>query len=107
MKTKDSGDPAEQEWEWVVHAFGPQGPRLAEQLVAAVQLWDKHLRPSCVDPVLTVHPAATPDHLLPAGSVVDKQHCRLVYQWPRHNAAIPAPVHRTEEATTAVGREGA
>ncbi|MGW7214108.1 zinc finger domain-containing protein [Streptomyces collinus] len=38
---------------------------------------DKH-----ADPALTAHPAGTPDDLLPAGDVLDKDHCRLVFRWP-------------------------
>ncbi|MFD8614628.1 hypothetical protein [Streptomyces sp. NPDC059631] len=46
------------------------------------------------DPVLTVHPAGTPDDLLPAGDVLDKEHCRLVFRWPGRDALALRPVER-------------
>jgi protein-L-isoaspartate(D-aspartate) O-methyltransferase len=57
------------------------------------------------DPVLTVHPAGTPDRLLPAGDVLEKPLSRLVFQWPGRDGLLPAPVQRTEAVTAAV--EGA
>lgn len=72
--------------EWVVHAYGEQGPKLAERLAATVRAWDRHVRADDndkhADPALTAHPADTPDDLLPAGDVLDKDHCRLVFRWP-------------------------
>ncbi|MGW7439859.1 methyltransferase, FxLD system [Streptomyces sp. NPDC054849] len=91
VQTRQHGDgPAEQEWEWVVDAFGAQGPQLAEQLAATVRTWDREVRGGA-DPVLTVHPADTPDHRLPPGDVLDKRLCRLVVQWPGRDAVLPAP----------------
>ncbi|MET8249343.1 methyltransferase, FxLD system [Streptomyces sp. NPDC005202] len=97
VQTRHGDSPAEKEWEWIVHAFGEQGPQLAEQLAATVRAWDRDVRNDDgkgTDPVLTVHPASTPDRLLPAGDVLDKRHCRLVFQWPGRDALLPAPVER-------------
>ncbi|GHH79028.1 hypothetical protein GCM10018781_56110 [Kitasatospora indigofera] len=52
------------EWEWVAHAFGEQGPRLAERLAETVRAWDRQVRADDndkhTDPTLTVHPAGAP-----------------------------------------------
>ncbi|MFJ3861642.1 hypothetical protein ACIPRL_36155 [Streptomyces sp. NPDC090085] len=80
VQTKDGDSPQDNEWEWVAHAFGEQEPQLAERLVATVRAWDRHIRADHndqhADPALTVHPADTPDDALPAGDVLDKEHCR-------------------------------
>ena len=59
-------------------AHGPDrawaAPHLAEQIVA----WDQAGRPA---PVLSVHPAGSPDAALPKGFVLDKRHTRLVISW--------------------------
>ncbi|GHJ26830.1 hypothetical protein TPA0910_12630 [Streptomyces hygroscopicus subsp. sporocinereus] len=98
IQTKDGKRREDKEWEWVVHAFGEQGPQLAEQLAVTVRAWDRHVRADDnskhADPVLTVHPAGTPGHLLPAGDVLDKKHCRLVIRWPGRHAPLPHPVGR-------------
>ncbi|MFD0546337.1 methyltransferase, FxLD system [Streptomyces mexicanus] len=91
VQTQRADSPAEKEWEWVVHAFGQHGPQLAEQLAATVRAWDRDVRTNDgkqSDPVLTVHPASTPDGQLPAGDVLDKPHSRLVFQWP---GRVPSP----------------
>ncbi|MDH6544844.1 methyltransferase, FxLD system [Streptomyces sp. SPB4] len=87
------GERREEEWEFCVHAFGEQGPRLAEQLAATVRAWDRDVR-GADDPALTVHPADTPDHRLPPGDVLDRPHCRIVVQWPGRDALLPAPAER-------------
>ncbi|MET9735167.1 hypothetical protein ABZZ79_32380 [Streptomyces sp. NPDC006458] len=96
VQTKDGDRPQDKESEWVVHAFGEQGHELAEQLAATVLAWDRHVRADDndqhADPVLTVHPADTPDALLPAGDIVDKDHCRLVFRWPGRDVPLPRPV---------------
>ncbi|MFF3501520.1 methyltransferase, FxLD system [Streptomyces sp. NPDC003247] len=98
VQTQDGERPEDKEWEWVVHAFGKQGPQLAERLAATVRAWDRHVRADDnskhADPALTVHPAGTPDDLLPAGDVLDKEHCRLVFRWPGRDALLPRPVER-------------
>ncbi|GHA71631.1 MULTISPECIES: methyltransferase, FxLD system [Streptomyces] len=98
VRTKNGDRPEDKQWEWVVHAFGEQGSELAEQLAATVRAWDSHVRADDndrhADPLLTVHPAGTPDALLPAGDVLDKEHCRLVFRWPGRDTLLPRPVGR-------------
>ncbi|MER6447221.1 methyltransferase, FxLD system [Streptomyces venezuelae] len=101
VQTRHGDSPAEQEWEWVTHAFGDQGPRLAERLADTVRAWDRDVRDGA-DPVLTVHPAGTPDHLLPPGDVLDKRLCRLVLRWPGRDVRLPAPVELGTSAAAAV-----
>ncbi|MFD7486982.1 hypothetical protein [Streptomyces mirabilis] len=98
VQTRHGDSPAEKEWEFFVHAFGDQGPQLAEQLAATARTWDRNVRDGA-KPVLTVHPAGTPDRQLPAGDVLDKPLSRLVFQWPGRNTLLPAPVERCDEAT--------
>ncbi|MFI5857392.1 methyltransferase, FxLD system [Streptomyces parvulus] len=99
VQTKDAARREDTEWEWFAYAFGEQGPALAEQLVATVVAWDRHIRAEDndghADPILTVHPAGTPDGALPAGDVLDKVHSRLVFRWPGRDAALPRPVERS------------
>ncbi|MEU4077571.1 methyltransferase, FxLD system [Streptomyces venezuelae] len=96
VQTKDGDHPQDKKWEWTVHAFGEQGPVLAERLVATVRAWDRHIRAEAndehADPALTVHPAGTPDEALPAGDVLDKDLCRLVFRWPGRDVPPPRPV---------------
>jgi protein-L-isoaspartate(D-aspartate) O-methyltransferase len=66
--------------EFIAHAYGPDGTRLAEQLAAAVRSWDQQLRGNGY-PELAVFPAGTADRELPAGHVLDKPHSRLVFTW--------------------------
>ncbi|MFH9725819.1 hypothetical protein ACH4M4_23065 [Streptomyces sp. NPDC017254] len=89
--------PEERAWEWFVHAFGDEDPTLAARLADAVRNWDRDVRGDGGpggDPVLTVHPAGTPFHRLPPGDVVEKEHCRLVVQWPGRDALLPTPAER-------------
>ncbi|MEU5662090.1 methyltransferase, FxLD system [Streptomyces longwoodensis] len=99
VQTKNSERREDTEWEWVAYAFGEQGPALAERLVATVLAWDRHIRAEAndehADPVLTAHPAGTPDDELPAGDVLDKVHYRLVFRWPGRDAVLPGPVERS------------
>ncbi|MGW8989078.1 methyltransferase, FxLD system [Streptomyces zhihengii] len=96
VKTKDGDSAQDQQWEWTVHAFGEEGPALAERLAATVRAWDRHIRADDndqhADPVLTVHPAGTPDDALPAGDVLDKESSRLVFRWPGRDVPQPRPV---------------
>ncbi|THA39967.1 methyltransferase, FxLD system [Streptomyces sp. A1547] len=85
----------EGEWEFVVHAFGEQGPQLAQQLVDTVRAWERDVRAGA-EPALSVHPAGTPDHRLPPGDVLDKPLCRLVFQWPGRDGLLRAPVSEVE-----------
>ncbi|MGC4947060.1 methyltransferase, FxLD system [Streptomyces sp. DT224] len=95
------------EWEWVVHAFGAEGALLAEMVAAMVRGWDRHIRAADddrhADPVLTVHPAGTPDRLLPAGNVLDKASSRLVFRWPGRDGRLPGPVGHGESVPAASG----
>jgi protein-L-isoaspartate(D-aspartate) O-methyltransferase len=107
VQTKDGDSPQGKEWEWVARAFGEQGPELADRLVATVRAWDRHIRAKDndqhADPVLTVHPAGTPDDALPPGDVLDKLHCRLVFRWPGRDAVLPGPVERPVADAVAEG----
>jgi protein-L-isoaspartate(D-aspartate) O-methyltransferase len=107
VQTRHGERPEDKEWEWVVHAFGEQGSQLAEQFAATVRAWDRHVRADDndqhADPVLTVHPAGTPDHLLPAGDVLDKEHSRLVFRWPGRNGHFPAPAGHTDTIAATTG----
>ncbi|WDM16023.1 methyltransferase, FxLD system [Streptomyces lavenduligriseus] len=107
VQTRHGERPEDKEWQWVAHAFGEQGPELAEQLTAMVRAWDRHIRADDndrhADPVLTVHPAGTPDHLLPAGDLLDKERSRLVFRWPGRNGHLPAPAQPTDTVATAMG----
>jgi protein-L-isoaspartate(D-aspartate) O-methyltransferase len=107
MQTRHGDSPAEKEWEWFVHAFGDQGLRLAEQLAATVRAWDRHVRADDnskhADPILTVHPAGTPDDLLPAGDVLDKEHCRMVFRWPGRNGHLSGLTRHTDAIAAATG----
>ncbi|MFJ4125991.1 methyltransferase, FxLD system [[Kitasatospora] papulosa] len=94
VQSRNGTAPEEKEYEWVIHAFGEQGPQLAEHLLTALRFWDRHLRAADnnehTDPVLTVYPAGTLDEDLPAGHVVDKRHCRMVFTWPKRPEQFPA-----------------
>ncbi|MFZ3492117.1 hypothetical protein ACODT5_02565 [Streptomyces sp. 5.8] len=56
-----------------------------------------------VAPVLTVHPAGTRDDQVPAGDVLDREHCRLVVPWPVRDALPECPGE--QRATDAVPEE--
>ncbi|PCG87203.1 methyltransferase, FxLD system [Streptomyces sp. WZ.A104] len=107
IQTKDGDRPEDKQWEWTVHAFGEQGPELAEQLAATVRAWDRHIRADDndkhADPILTVHPAGTPDHLLPTGDVLDKASSRLVFTWRGRHGHLPAPARPTDTITATAG----
>ena len=59
--------------------FGPRGGELADRVVAAIHDWDHD---PTRQPEFTLHPAGTPDNRLPAGTVIDKTHRRLVIRYP-------------------------
>ncbi|WP_225827198.1 methyltransferase, FxLD system [Streptomyces naphthomycinicus] len=107
VQTKEGDSPQDKEWEWTVHAFGELGPALAERLVDTVRAWDRHVRADDndrhADPVLTVHPAGTPDDALPAGDVLDKDLCRLVFRWPGRDVPLPRPVEHPGADVVAEG----
>lgn len=97
VQTRRGDTPQDSQWEFVVHAFGEQGPQLAEQLVDTVRAWDQNVRAN-PDPALSVHPAGTPDHHLPPGDVLDRPLSRMVFQWPGRDGLLPAPVERAVHA---------
>jgi len=99
VQTRHSEIRKEREWEWYVHAFGNEGPALGAKLADAVRAWDRDVRgdgAASSDPAMTVHPAGTANHRLPPGDVVEKNHCRVVVQWPGRDALLPSPVNRGE-----------
>ena len=81
VQVHDGDTPEEHRSEFIARAFGPAAPALAQQLATCVRDWDQHVR-GVGYPAMTVHPAGTPDHQLPAGDVLDKTSSRLVFQWP-------------------------
>ncbi|MGW0798131.1 methyltransferase, FxLD system [Streptomyces sp. NPDC002692] len=107
VQIRDGEQPEDKQWEWFTYGFGNKGTQLAERLVTTVRAWDRHVRAEDndhhVDPILTVHPAATPDDQLPAGNVLDKEHCRLVVRWPGRDALPERPDE--QRATDAVPDE--
>ncbi|MEV7565669.1 methyltransferase, FxLD system [Streptomyces tanashiensis] len=94
VQTQQSEVREEQQWEWFAHAFGDQGDALADRLVSTVRSWGQYVRGDggpTEYPVLSVHPAGTPDRLLPAEDIVSTPHSRIVVQWPGRDALLPAP----------------
>ncbi|WEH31971.1 hypothetical protein PZB75_00375 [Streptomyces sp. AM 4-1-1] len=81
IPVQEGETPAEHRAEFIAHAFGEQGPALADRLATAVRSWDRHVRGHGY-PGLTVHPPSTADGELPAGHLLDKHHTRLVFTWP-------------------------
>lgn len=101
---KDGETPEERRSEFIVHAVGPAGAELAERMAACVRSWDQHVRGTGY-PQMTVHPAGTPDHELPAGHVLDKTSSRLVFQWPgSQRPATPATAEAAVLAQAGGGR---
>jgi protein-L-isoaspartate(D-aspartate) O-methyltransferase len=68
-------------YEYGAYGHGPNGAQLAERLVGHIRTWDRDHRAG-PDPVLTVHPASTPDGDLPSGHVLRKPHTAMVLSWP-------------------------
>ncbi|MGW9120444.1 methyltransferase, FxLD system [Streptomyces sp. NPDC055663] len=101
VQIRHGDSPAGKEWEWVVHAFGEQGPQLAEQLAATVRAWDRDVRDGD-DPDLTIHPAGTPDRLLPIGDVVDRPFSRMVFRWPGRHVLLQDTVEHSKTPAAAV-----
>ncbi|MGW0947852.1 methyltransferase, FxLD system [Streptomyces sp. NPDC002623] len=85
---QDGDTPAERRSEFIVHAFGPAGEGLAEQMAARVRAWDSTVRAAGY-PRLTVYPAGTADRDLLDGHVLDKADSRLVFHWPALNSDTP------------------
>ncbi|MEV7715821.1 methyltransferase, FxLD system [Streptomyces sp. NPDC088184] len=104
VRTRHGDSPAAKEWEWVVHAFGGQGPQLAERLAATVRAGERDVRDGG-DPALSVYPAGTPDRLLSVGEVVDRPLSRMVFRWHGRDVALPStddPVQRGGPLAAAV-----
>jgi protein-L-isoaspartate(D-aspartate) O-methyltransferase len=59
--------------------FGPSGATLAQAIAHHIRAWDGARD---VLPRLTAHPVGTPDHEVPAGTVIDKHYARLVVSYP-------------------------
>ncbi|MFB4298473.1 methyltransferase, FxLD system [Actinomadura sp. NTSP31] len=97
LTTRPTADP--QTVEFGVHAFGSNGPALAETVAAQVRAWDQEQRGG-PGPRIEVHPAGTPDDRLPAGRVVDKRHNRVTLSW---SAAPSADDQAVSYAPTAQG----
>jgi protein-L-isoaspartate(D-aspartate) O-methyltransferase len=79
-----AGRPVDEEgtiFEAGAYGHGPRAAELAECMAAQIRIWDRDHRPG-PGPVLTVHPAGTPDGDLPAGYVLNKRHTTLVLSWP-------------------------
>ncbi|MET7912493.1 methyltransferase, FxLD system [Streptomyces avermitilis] len=85
-KVKDAPEPADRMTEFFIHAYGPAAEEVAVRFAQCVRVWDREVRESGY-PLMTVHPAATPDDQLPAGDVLDKPSARLVFQWPGRTPA--------------------
>ncbi|WP_405690040.1 hypothetical protein [Streptomyces sp. NBC_00057] len=101
VQIRHGDSPADREWEWVVHAFGEQGPQLTEQLAATVLAWDRDVRDGD-GPALTIHPAGTPDRLLPTGDTVDRTFSRIVFRWPGRDVLLQAAVEHGGTPAAAV-----
>lgn len=84
--------------EFGVHAFGPEGPALAESVATQVRAWDREQRGG-TGPRIDVYPAGTPEEQLPAGRVIDKEHCRVTLSWPAAATAVAGQdaLHRPTE----------
>ncbi|MFJ6695370.1 methyltransferase, FxLD system [Streptomyces sp. NPDC091272] len=110
VQTRQGERPEDKEWEWFVHAFGAQAPQLAEHLLTTVRSWDRHVRAADnkkhADPGLTVYPAGTPDDQLPAGDILDKEQCRLVFRWPGRSGHPTVPAEGVDAAPAVVARGG-
>ncbi|MCM3883087.1 methyltransferase, FxLD system [Frankia sp. R82] len=72
---------AEALYEFRVHAFGPDATTLADDLAHQIRIWDRDHRHG-PDPLVTAHPAGTPDRDLPPGRTLDRPHARITITWP-------------------------
>lgn len=78
---------ASEDLHWWAHAYGPDAESLATRIANRMQAWAAGPRASDAEPRFTIAPAGTPDKQLPAGSVVDKPHSRVVISWPEPGQA--------------------
>ncbi|MFH8884445.1 methyltransferase, FxLD system [Streptomyces californicus] len=93
-------EPADWRSEFFIHAYGPDGPELAERFASCVRTWDREVRESWYPP-LSIHPAGTPDDQLPTGDRVDTPACRMVFDWPGRGARAPLPAPAPTPAVAA------
>jgi protein-L-isoaspartate(D-aspartate) O-methyltransferase len=66
-------------YEFGAYGHGPDAEQAAGLITEQIKAWDRAGRPK---PLLSVHPAGTPDADLPGGFVLHKRHTRLVFSWP-------------------------
>ncbi|SFC62739.1 methyltransferase, FxLD system [Streptomyces aidingensis] len=87
-------DTGNKRFEFVVHAFGPHAPALAQALAERVRDWDRHHRHG-PGPRLTVHPRAswTGEH---TGPLTLKKHIVLAWDWPTTQATHTKDQKHTE-----------
>jgi protein-L-isoaspartate(D-aspartate) O-methyltransferase len=67
--------------EFGVLSHGPGAEALADLMVARITEWNS-LHRGGSGPVISVHPAETPDASLPGGPAIDKKHTRVTVSWP-------------------------
>lgn len=89
------GTASEDEVEFGVHAFGPEGEKLAEDVAEQLRIWEREYRTG-PGPTFRVYPIDTADDLMPQGRVVDKKHSRITISWPdaTHSAAGQVAQHQ-------------
>jgi protein-L-isoaspartate(D-aspartate) O-methyltransferase len=83
-------------YEYGAYGHGPRAAELAERLAGHIRTWDRDHRAG-PGPVLTVHPAGTPDGDLPSGHVLRKRHTTMVLSWPE---AAPVDAGQPQWATS-------
>ncbi|MDT0347024.1 methyltransferase, FxLD system [Streptomyces litchfieldiae] len=72
--------PEREVFEFGAVAHGPEAAKVAEQLVAEMQIWDRDHRGQRAE--LRAYPAGTPDQELPGGRVLDRSAFRFTISWP-------------------------
>ncbi|WP_034090887.1 methyltransferase, FxLD system [Streptacidiphilus albus] len=68
-------------FEFGVHALGPQAHELACDITQQIRTWDREQRRG-PGPTFAVFPAGTPDEDLSGDWVFDKRHSRITISWP-------------------------
>ncbi|MFJ8162374.1 methyltransferase, FxLD system [Streptomyces sp. NPDC096136] len=102
-RLEEEGQGGAPTWEFRVLGFGPDGKTAADTLADAVRTWDRELRGGA-RPVLTLLPADTPGHVLPAGDVVDKTLVRIAVTWAGRDRHAGPGVVRSEGGDGGAGR---
>jgi protein-L-isoaspartate(D-aspartate) O-methyltransferase len=72
--------------------YGPDGGRLADELLAHVHAWDRAGCPVTADLRLDAYPRQVPIPESPDSLVIEKAHTRLVLSWKAYGRA-PRPEH--------------